>query len=79
MPTDRFPLLASMVLQGVVALTFGLAFVGLWRGFRRRTAVLFAAAWLTYAAGVWWSVAGLTYAIGRGWPLLIRGVVGIPL
>jgi hypothetical protein len=48
MPTERSLLLVSAVLQ-TVALTFGLAFLGMWKGFRRTAARWWALAWLAYA------------------------------
>ena len=52
MPAERDLLIVSTALQGAVALTFGLSFVGLWRGFHRHTAERWAIAWLVYGLGV---------------------------
>jgi len=67
------------VLQGLVSLTFGLAFVGTWRAFQRRAAFMSALAWLLYAAGLWLSLGSMAFGLARQWPPAARGLVGIPL
>ncbi len=67
MPVATPPLLVTLALQVAVSLTFGLSFLGLWRGFHRPLAARWAAAWLAYAAGI--SLAALGVALGT------RGVV----
>jgi PAS domain S-box-containing protein len=76
MPADRSLLLTSIVLQSAMALTFGLAFVGLWRGFRRATARCFATAWLMYGAGM--LAAALANAAGVAETATDYGVLGLP-
>jgi PAS domain S-box-containing protein len=65
MPQGRNLLLMSMALQGAVSLTFGLAFLGLWRGFHRPTAIRWAIAWLVYAFGVAFVAAGIASGFGN--------------
>jgi PAS domain S-box-containing protein len=77
MPADRSLLLTSFVLQGAIALTFGLAFLGLWRGFRRPAAIRFAVAWLLYGGGT--LAAALANVAGVADPLVRLGLLGFPL
>jgi len=68
-----------MVLQGAGALTFGLAFLGLWKGFRRRTALSWGIAWLVYSAGVFISALATGLHLGTTWPPIARSFVPLPL
>jgi PAS domain S-box-containing protein len=79
MPADRFLLVASAVLQGVVSLTFGLVFLGMWKGFGRRTALRWTIAWLLYGLGVLNTASGIALGIGAAWPPTVQGLVALPL
>jgi signal transduction histidine kinase/ActR/RegA family two-component response regulator len=79
MPQERSLLLISMALQGAVSLTFGLAFLGLWKGFHRPTAIRWALAWLMYALGVIFAALGIGLRFGAGWPPVGLAVLGLPL
>jgi PAS domain S-box-containing protein len=68
-----------MVLQGAVALTFGLAFLGLWKGFRRRTALSWGIAWLVYSVGVVFSAAGIGLGPGMTRPSFLPVILPLPL
>ena len=79
MPTERLPLLASLVLQGFVAITFGVATFGLWRGFRRRPALRFSLAWLLLGCGVFWSLLVTAKGLGEGLPSALKGLMTLPV
>jgi PAS domain S-box-containing protein len=68
-----------MALQGAVSLTFGLAFLGLWRGFQRPTAIRWAAAWLTYSVGVVFTATNIGLAIGGDFGPVGRALQALPL
>jgi signal transduction histidine kinase/CheY-like chemotaxis protein len=76
---DRALLLLSMALQGAVSLTFGLAFLGLWRGFQRPMALWWASAWLVYAVGVVFAGLGIGLRFGAGWPPVGLALLALPL
>jgi signal transduction histidine kinase len=69
----------STVLQGTVALTFGLAFLGMWKGFRRVAARWWAIAWLAYAVGVINTASQIAFGYGATWGALAQGVLQLPL
>ncbi len=79
MPTERSALLVSTVLQGTVALTFGLAFLGMWRGFRRATARWWAIAWLAYACGVINTASQIAFGYGAARGPVVQGLLQLPL
>src|SRR5438876_12148118 len=79
MPPDRWLLVVSMVLQSAVSLTFGLAFLGLWKGFHRPTAIRWATAWLVYALGVVFAALGIGLRFGAGWPPVGLALLAMPL
>ena len=76
---DRWLLVASMVLQSTVSLTFGLAFLGLWKGFHRPTAGRWAVAWLVYAVGVIVSALGIGLGFGSEFSPVGRALLALPL
>lgn len=76
MPTDRSLLLLSLVLQGAIAVTFALAFLGLWRGFGRRASLRFAAAWFLYSAGTLLAALANTVGIAE---TAQPGVISLPM
>jgi signal transduction histidine kinase len=78
-PTERSALLVSTVLQGTAALTFGLAFLGMWRGFRREAARWWAIAWLAYACGVINTASQIAFGYGAAWGALALGLLQLPL
>src|SRR4029453_8338387 len=78
MDSDQPPLFLSMMLQGLVGVTFGLAFVGTWRAFHRPAALFAAIAWLLYAVGLWLGLGSMAFGRARGWPPAARGLVALP-
>src|SRR5260221_425751 len=79
MTEARILLGVSATLQGTVALTFGLAFFGLWRGFGRRAALRWTIAWMVYGVGVLNTAAGLAFGFGNRWPTLGQAFLSMPL
>jgi signal transduction histidine kinase len=78
-PTERYLLLVSTVLQGTVALAFGLAFLGMWKGFRHAAARWWAIAWLAYAVGVINTASQIAFGYGATWGPLAQGILQLPL
>src|SRR5260221_11389489 len=79
MPPDRWLLVVSLVLQSAVSLIFGLAFLGLWKGFHRPTAVRWAVAWLVYDDGGIFGALGIGLGFAAGFPPLGRALLVLPI
>src|SRR6185436_13352110 len=77
MDSDQLPLFLSMMLQGLIGVTFGLAFVGTWRAFQRPAALFAAIAWLVHALGMWLGLGSMAFGLARSWPPAVRGLVGV--
>jgi PAS domain S-box-containing protein len=79
MPQDRALLLMSMALQSAVSLTFGLAFLGWWKGLHRPMAMTWGIAWIAYAVGVAFPTVMVALGFSGTFSPLGRALLSLPL